>query len=433
MSQPTIVRAGRLIDGLGGVRKNVSILIEGGRIASIDDGDGQGVPSGAGIIDAAHLTLLPGLMDIHLHLASPNVATRQNTDVAHFSRSHSTILLEATRHAQLLLEAGFTTIRDFDLPTPGGPIHEAIVSLRDAFASGLLNGPRILVAGMAHITASHFDLSLPRSLRRQAGDTADGPWEFRRQVRQNIRDGVDWLKTCISGGLGTFAEEDIWSRNVTIDELQAMVDEAHAFGKRTAAHCHTPDSVRMAVAAGVDTIEHCVFIDDDAIARVVEAGRYVIPTLAFRQQRIIDRRRRRGAPEAVLQQMESMRDSANATFQRYHRAGAKIALGTDTNVEPGFGENAFEMEVYVNLGMSPMEAISTATSNAAAALGMADELGSISIGKAADLILVDGNPLDDIALLGNKERIRLVMRGGRVLVDRMTGSCVGSRPAGGGA
>lgn len=417
MQKPIVINCGTLIDGeADGPFHNVSILVQDGRIAAVEPGGAlTGLPDA---IDASGAVVMPGMMDIHLHLASPNVSTRQDVDVARFSRSPSSMLMETVRHAQLMLEAGFTLVRDFDWPTPSGAFHEAIVSMREAFDSGLLPGPRLVVGGLTHITASHFDLGMPRSAQRAPGVTADGPWEMRRQVRTNIRNGVDVLKTCISGGLGTFGEENVWSRNITPEELSALVDEAHAFGKPVAAHCHTPDSVRMAVEAGVDTLEHCVYIDDDAIARVVDAGKPVIPTLAFRQRKIIERRRRRGAPADVVAQMERLLDETSRTFQRYHAAGAKIAMGTDTNVEPGFGENALELEVYVNLGMSPMEAIMTATRNAAEAIGRAADLGSIRPGKLADLIVVRGNPLDDIAVLSDTSNIRVVMKEGKVMVDR---------------
>jgi imidazolonepropionase-like amidohydrolase len=377
------------------------------------------VPEEAEILNASEFTVMPGMMDLHVHLAAPNIIHCKTPDIAHLSRTWSTILLTATRHAQLMLEAGFTTVRDFDLPTPSGPVNEAMVSLKEAFANGLLVGPRLIVGGMVHITASHFDLTLPRNTWRDSGTTADGPWEFRKLVRKNVRNGVDCMKTCISGGLGTFCDEDVWNRNVTMEELTAMVDEARAFGKMTAAHCHTADSVRMAVEAGVDTIEHCMFIDEDAIQKVVEAEKYVIPTLAFRQQKIIDRRRVRGTPEFILENMVTMRDVANDTFSRYRKAGAKFAMGTDTNVDPPFGDNAGELEVYVDLGISPMEAIQTATRNAADAVGLGDELGTVSKGKIADLIVVDGDPLKDISLLREKNRIMAVMKSGELVIDRL--------------
>lgn len=419
MDKPIVIRAGTLIDGVSNSpARNVSILVQNGIISALDAGTGLEERTDIELIDASDAVVMPGMMDIHLHLASPNVSTRQDVDMARFSRSTSYILMETVRHAQLMLEAGFTCVRDFDWPTPNGLFHESIVSMREAFDKGLLPGPRVVVGGITHITASHFDLGLPRSLTRPQGMTADGPWEIRRQVRTNVRNGVDVLKTCVSGGLGTYGAEEIANRNITFEELTALVDESHAFGKMAAAHCHTADSVRMAVDAGVDTIEHCVFIDDDAVARVVDAGKAVVPTLAFRQQKIIERRRARGAPAEVTAQMEELRDETGRTFQRYHKAGAKIAMGTDTNVEPGFGENAFELEVYVGLGMTPMEAIRTATINAAEAIGRGHELGSIETGKLADIIVVGGNPLDDISMLSDTAGIQVVMKGGKIMVDR---------------
>lgn len=419
MDKPILIKAGRLIDGVADVpRRNMLILVQHGVIAAVEDGTELAQRGDVEVIDASDAVVMPGMMDIHLHLASPNVSTRLDVDMARFSRSMSATLMEAVRHAQLMLEAGFTLVRDFDWPTPNGPFHESIASMRDAFDRGLMPGPRVVVGGLTHITASHFDLGLPHSLSRAPGSTADGPWDMRRQVRTNIRNGVDVLKTCISGGLGTYGEENLAARNITFEELAALVDEAHGFGKMTAAHCHTADSVRMAVEAGVDTIEHCVFIDDDAVSRVVDAGKPVIPTLAYRQQKIIDRRRARGAPPDVTAQMEMLRDESGRTFQRYHEAGAKIAMGTDTNVEPGFGENAFELEVYVELGMSPMEAIRTATGHAAEAIGRGDELGTVETGKLADLIVVGKDPLEDITVLADNDVIEVVMKGGKVMVDR---------------
>jgi len=200
-----------------------------------------------------------------------------------------------------------------------------------------------------------------------------------------------------------------------------MVDEAHAFGKQTAAHCHTPDSIRMALDAGVDTIEHCVFTDDDSIARVIDSGKYVIPTLAFRQQKVIDRKRARGTPDFVINEMLKMKDVANASFRKYMKAGAKLAMGTDTNVDPPFGESAYELEVYTDLGMSPMVAIQTATRNSADALGLGQDLGTIAAGKLADILVIDGDPLQDIRVLGEVERIKVVVKNGDIVVDRREG------------
>lgn len=430
MPKKTVIKAGTLIDGVSDTHSHDKLIrIEDGVITAVEDDQGLATSDDVDVIDATGRAVMPGMMDIHVHLASPNSATRDDVDLARFSRSMSAILMETVRHAQLMLEAGFTCVRDFDWPTPNGPFHESVVSMREAFDRGLLPGPRVVVGGLTHITASHFDLGVPRSLPRPPDTTADGPWEMRRQVRTNIRNGVDVLKTCISGGLGTFGGEEIHARNITEEELAALVDEAHAFGKLTAAHCHTADSVRMAVAADIDTIEHCVFIDDGAIADVVDAGKTVIPTLAYRQQKIIDRRRAQGAPPEVIKQMETLLKYCNKTFQRYYAAGAKIAMGTDTNVEPGFGENAYELEIYCHLGMAPMHVIQTATRNAAEAIGRGKDLGTIEPKKLADLLIVKGNPLENIASLTVKENIEVVMKGGKIMVDRRTGPKVPFAPS----
>ncbi len=420
MSEILAIRGGTLLDGNGGPPlKDPVILVRKSRITQVGTAREVTIPEGARVLDMGQCVLMPGMMDIHAHLAAPNVWFYRNTDVARLTRSSAEILLHAARHAEMLLEAGFTTVRDLDLVTPQGLAHESLVYLRDAIASGVARGPRLLVAGMTFITGSHFEIvGWLKSMPRVPGYCADGPWEFRKLVRRSIREGVDLLKTCISGGTSTFHSEEARSRNITRDELDALVDEAHAWGKPVAAHCHTPESIAIAVAAGVDTIEHCVYVDDDAIEKVVDARKYVVPTLAFRQKRVIDSRRERGFPDFIIERMEEYLTASTESFRRYHRAGARFAMGTDTHVDPPFGENAYELEVYVALGLSPMEAIQTATRNAADAIGRAKDLGTIETGKIADILAVHGDPLGDIRILQQRERIRLVMKDGKVFVDR---------------
>jgi len=392
-------------------------LIEDGRIKSAGHADGNSVPNDATLIDAGKCVLMPGLMDLHVHLGSANVSFCQDTDLEQITRTPPEMLCYAVRHARILLEAGFTTIRDLDYVTPQGHVHASMAALRDSIANGVLEGPRMIVGGMVHVTGSHFDF-LPLSIQRPPDFTADGPAEFRKLTRKTLRNGVDFLKTCISGGTGTYIKEDFRSRNITAEELAVLCDEAHAFGKLVAAHCHTPESIIMAIDGGVDTIEHCVFVNDEVIERVLKAKKYVVPTLAFRQQRVIDSRRARGIPEFVLQRMEQYKVLCSESFQRYHKAGVRFAMGTDTHVDPPFGQNAYELEIYVDLGLSPMEAIQTATMNAADAIGRSKDLGTLEPGKYADLLAIEGNPLDDITILQRKERIRLVIKEGAVAVDR---------------
>jgi imidazolonepropionase-like amidohydrolase len=197
-----------------------------------------------------------------------------------------------------------------------------------------------------------------------------------------------------------------------------MVEEAHAFGRKAAAHCHTIPAIKMALKANVDTIEHCVFSDDETADAIAKSGKYMVPTLAFREPSVIEDRRKRGAAPFVIERMHNYLKSAHESFRRFHKAGVKFAMGTDTHVDPPFGENADELRIYVGLGLTPMEAIQTATRNAADALGRLDDLGTLEPKKLADMILVEGNPLDDIRILNNKEKIKYVIKDGSVEIDR---------------
>jgi imidazolonepropionase-like amidohydrolase len=208
---------------------------------------------------------------------------------------------------------------------------------------------------------------------------------------------------------------------MTQEELDAVVDEAHAFHKRCACHCFTPTAQRMAVRAGVDTIEHCVFTDDEAIAMMKAENKIIIPTLAHRSDRAIEVRRKAGSSEFVLNKMKKIQPYTKETFQKFHQAGIKIALGTDTQIDPEMGTSAYEMEIYVDYGMTPMEAIQTATLNAAEAIGLDREIGTLEPGKLADIIAVEGNPLQNIRILQDKKRIQMVMKEGEIAVRRKPG------------
>jgi len=306
------------------------------------------------------------------------------------------------------------------LATSRGLLVGELCAVRDSIDLGLFPGPRMLVAGWSHITGSHLDLIMPRAAIRQPEQTADGPYGLRRQTRENLRVGVDVVKTCASGGGGTDKEEpDIV--NMTQEELDAIVDEAHNFHKIAAVHCFTPGSQRMALEAGADTIEHMVFTDEDALARIADAGVYVTPTLLHRTDHAIEVRRGSGTPEFVLKKMKTIQPNTFETFQRMHDAGVNIAMGTDLGFDPEMGSNAAELEIYVELGMSTLEAIQTATINAARALKIENDVGSLKAGSYADILAIDGDPLSDITVLQDKKNIQIVMKGGEIYVDRRQG------------
>jgi imidazolonepropionase-like amidohydrolase len=415
-----VIRGARLIDGNGGsVTKDPVIIVEGKRIKAIGVKGQLKEPAGAEVIDASKYTLMPGLFDCHLHLAAFNCSTFANYRVSIWEVTPQLQMLYMLFHAQMCLEMGFTTLRDLGRATSRGHFVYEAVAVRDAINAGIHVGPRLLVCGRPIITGSHLDLTLPRAAERKAGFTADGPWALRGLAREHLRAGADVLKTSVSGGGGTQDEEpDV--RNMTLEELEAIVDEGHAFHKPTVAHCFTAESHKMCVRAKVDTIEHMVFHDKDSIAMIKDSGTPVTPTLSHRTDHAIEVRAKIGTPRNVLDKMKKIQPYTFETFKVMHQAGIKIAMGTDLGPEPEIGTNARELELYVNLGMTPMEAIQTATKSAAEALWLGKEAGTLENGKFADILAVDGDPSKDISVLCNKENIRMVMKEGEPWVDKIS-------------
>ncbi len=420
-----VLKGAKLIDGNGGTPlKDAAVLIEDNRVKAVGEAEKMKLPSDSETVDLPGCTLMPGLSDLHMHVAAPNLRSFKHYRVANLEVSPELQLFYAARHARMMLQAGFTLVRDAGWPTNlGGQITRGMVGLREAIDMGILPGPRLVVGGTTVINNAHLDIILPRYCYRDPATLADGPWELRKLARINLRWEVDYLKTCASGGAGT-ARESIQIRNMTQEELNAIVDEGHAFGKPTACHCHTPDSIRMALKADVDTIEHVVYTDDDAIERLRDSGKYIIPTLTKRSIRAIRARQKVGAPDDVTEKKLGIIKVCEESFKKVHQAGVKIACGTDLSVDPGMGENAYELELYVEFGMTPMEAIMTATKNAAEAVGRESDLGTIEPGKLADILVVEGDPLKDIRVLQDHEKIKVVMKGGVIAVDRREGERV---------
>jgi imidazolonepropionase-like amidohydrolase len=415
-----VIRGSRLIDGTGrAVIKDPVLVVEGKRIKAVGSKGQVQEPSGATVIDAGNYTLMPGLVDCHLHLAAFNCSTFNNYRVSIWEVTPELQSFYMLFHAQLCLEMGFTTLRDLGRATSRGHFVYEACSVRDAINVGIFAGPRLLVCGRPIITGSHLDLTLPRAALRPPGFTADGPYALRALAREHLRIGADVLKTSVSGGGGTQDEEpDV--RNMTQEELEAIVDEGHAFHKPTAAHCFTAESHKMCVRAKVDTIEHMVFHDKESIQMIKDSGIPVTPTLSHRTDHAIEVRARIGTPKNVLTKMKKIQPYTFETFQVMHQAGIKVAMGTDMGPEPEMGSNARELELYVKLGMTPMEAIMTATKNAAEALWLDKEVGTIEPGKLADVLAIDGDPSQDITVLNSKERIKMVMKEGEAHVDKIS-------------
>ena len=415
------VLGARMIDCTGAAPVQDPVLVvDGTRIAQIGTRKTIKVPDGADIIDCGKATLIPGMLDIHLHTMMFNCLTFHNFRVAQWEITPELQQMYGLFHAQLCFDMGFTTLRDMGLQTYRGLLVREACAIRDAIDMGIVEGPRMLVAAFTTITGSHLDLIQPRAAERLGFQNADGPWELRKLARTNLLHGADVIKTCASGGGGTDKEEpDI--RNMTQVELDAIVDEAHAFHKICAVHCFTPQSQRMALAAGADTIEHMVFSDDETIGMIREKGTHVTPTLSHRTDHAIEMRREQGTSQFVLKKMKSIQENCFDTFQKMHKAGINIAMGTDMGFDPEMGTNAAELEIYVNLGMSPMDALLTCTRNAARAIKLDKQIGTLEAGKLADVVAVAGDPLADIRCLQDKKNIQIVMREGKVYADRRPG------------
>jgi imidazolonepropionase-like amidohydrolase len=412
-----LVTAGRLWDGTGaGARRDMALVIRDGRVervAPVAELAGWQGPR----LHAGGATVMPGLMDLHVHLVSVVDPDEPNAIWAEVGARTQLLTLHAAKNARLMLEAGFTTVRD--LAGPINPLNLEVLALRRAIAIGLVPGPRIFVAGWVGQTGGHSDLPLPDAWPRDESVYADGPWAVRRLVRAEIRLGVDLFKTSASGGAAGHKEE-LWWRNYTAEELGALVDEAHAVGKRVAVHSHTAEATKRALRAGVDTIEHGTELDEECLALFQETGAFMVPTVSIRSERARAGRAAGRAPAEVVRKYVRVAEIGDRWFRRAAEAGVRMAMGTDTyrSLRDYWGQNAYELQLMVERGLSAAQALLTATRNAAEALGAGDRLGTLEPGKAADLLVVDGEPDRDVRILQEPARIRVVMREGRIVVDR---------------
>lgn len=418
MSETRVVRAAKLIDGTGQIIPGPHVIIKDKCIEQVGTADDVAVPFGADVIDVGDCTLMPGLIDTHVHLGALNCTSFGTARIARFEITPQLQSFYALFHAQICFEMGFTTMRDAGRGTPRGDFAEEMCAVRDAINNGIIAGPRLLILAECVITGAHLELlTLPRAMHRVAGATADGPWELRKKVRELIRSGADGIKTSVTGGVSLGTDPEV--RNMTQEELDAITDEAHAFKKPVAVHCFTPEGLHMCVNAKVDTIEHMVYSDEESIARVSESGIWVVPTLLNRTEYAIDQNARQGLPPSLIETQRAMLPHCFGTFREMKAAGVRIAMGTDIHNVPEMGCAARELEIYVDEGMTPMQSIQTATRDAAEAIGLGDSIGTIEPGKFADILAVRGDPLDDIKVLQEADNIGMVMKEGAVYVDRL--------------
>lgn len=389
------IRGARVLDGCGRTYERATVLISGERIDAVEP-EGRGTRRrGTQVIDGRGLTLLPGLIDCHVHLG---LGAEADVVRAVCEEAPGLTLLKAARFAQATLDAGFTTVRDLGFRDHG------IFALKQAIDAGLVPGPRIVAAGLVIcMTGGHASF---------IGRQADGPVEVVTAVRDQIRAGAGVIKFIASGGVlspGTSPEHP----QFTPEELTAGMTEARQAGRRVAAHAHGAVGMKQAVLAGAHSIEHGTLLDEEAADLMRTHGVVLVPTLSALAT-TADAAPRCGVPALVVEKARAMRARHERSFKYAHRTGLTIALGTDagTPFNP-HGENAQELERMVALGLSPLEAITAATRTAAELLGLADQLGTIERGKLADLVLVEGNPLKRIAVLRHPARIVGVMKGGR--------------------
>jgi imidazolonepropionase-like amidohydrolase len=407
-ASPTIaVKAGRLLDVRSGKYLEHQIIwIEGERIKKIDNESeiaGQ-LPSNVRTIDLSHFTVLPGLIDAHTHLTgSPFLL-----GTAWLHDSVPRAALRGARNARTTLEAGFTTVRDL------GSFGYADIALRDAINEGDAVGPRALVCGeQLSITGGHGDDTyLAPEFNYTDGGVADGVPAVMRMVRRNIKYGADVIKMMATGGV-TSEADDPRAEQFSPEEMRAIVETAHRLGRKVAAHAHGSQGIKDAVLAGVDSIEHGSFIDEEGIQLMKMHGTYLVPTVYLMDwQR--ENATKTGMTPNMLNKQRLVSSVAQTNVARAIRGGVKIAFGTDATMYP-HGLNAREFAVLVRLGLTPLQAIQSATINAADLLGWSDRVGSLEVEKYADLIAVDGDPLTDVTVL---ERVRFVMKGGETVIRK---------------
>ncbi len=409
-AEMVLIKAGRLIDvRTGAVTANQGILIEGERIKEVGPFStvADHAPGGTRTIDLSPATVLPGLIDCHTHITSQ--PGHYYEDLFRKSPIDQAVVVHV--YARRTLEAGFTTVRDL------GAAEFIDVALRKAIARGVVVGPRLLVATLAvGATGGHADLTgfSPYLTFQHFSGIADGVDEIRKLIRFEVKNGADWIKLIATAGVLS-EEESAGAPQFSFEEMKAAVEEAARWGRKVAAHAHGAEGIKLAVRAGVASIEHGSFLDDEGIRLIKEHGTYLVADI-YNDDYILSEYSRLGYPEKIIEKERQVGRTQRENFQKAVRAGVRIAYGTDAGVYP-HGWNAKQFAHMVRWGMTPLQAIQSATVNAADLLGWADRVGAIEPGKYADLIAVTGDPLSDVTVL---ERVEFVMKGGQVIKNTLT-------------
>ncbi|MBW8192469.1 amidohydrolase family protein [Neiella marina] len=395
-----VVTADHLIDVRSGkVLNNHYIVIDGDRIKAIT-ADKSELPSDVDVIDLGDSYLMPGLMDMHTHLVRQ---LAKNYYAGLFQSPHRAVI-GGVVNAEKTLMAGFTVVRDV------GASDFQDVALRNAINEGEVPGPRMAVSGPAlGITGGHCDdNALNHSFKQKSDGVADGPWGVRQMVRRNVKYGVDLIKFCATGGVfskGTV----VGQRQYTLEEMEAIVDEAHTHGRTVAAHAHGNEGIRFAIKAGVDSIEHSSYLDKETINLAKKHGT-VLSMDIYNTEYTLSQGEANGVPEENLNKERQVGTIQRQSFTHAVNSGAKVVLGTDAGIYP-HGDNAKQLSRMVKFGMSPLQALQAATIEPAALLKWQQDVGELKPGLYADIIAVKQNPLADISTL---EQVHFVMKGGTI-------------------
>lgn len=404
-AQKTILHCGKLIDTKNlKVLEKVSIVVKGNKITAVENGYVK-AESGDKIIDLKNQTVMPGLIDMHVHLESE---TNPNAYLDRFTKNPGDLAYQALVHAKRNLMAGFTTVRDL-----GGT--NVVISLRNAINKGMVEGPRIYTAGVAiGSTGGHADDSngLNDSFKKDLGPedgVVNGTRDAQKAVRQRYKEGSDLIKITSTGGVLSYAKDGMGAQ-FTEEEIKAIVSTAKDYGFKVAAHAHGVEGMKRAIIAGVNSIEHGTYMNEEVMELMKKHGTYYVPTVIAGRSTADSAQKPGYYPEIVRKKALEIGPKIQSTFGKAYKAGVKIAFGTDAGVF-GHGKNAIEFQLMTEAGMPALEAIQSATVTAAELLGQSENLGTIEPGKLADIIAVDENPQENIKTL---TQVKFVMKEGKV-------------------
>ncbi|MFK3976571.1 Xaa-Pro dipeptidase [Shewanella vesiculosa] len=403
-AQDTLILADAYIDVAKGKSvDNAAIIISNNHIVKVTTAANITNKTDYSLIDLKGKTLVPGVMDMHVHLSGD--AEDNFLESMNYSVPRQTV--KAVKNAQKTLLAGFTTVRDL------GASGYSVIATRDGIDAGDIPGPRIWAVGHAiGITGGHCDDNFPApEAHAKAQGVADGPLEVRTKVRENIKYGANAIKVCATGGVFSKGTQ-VGAQQMTYEELKSAADEAHMRGLVIAAHAHGTSGIKDAIRAGIDSIEHCSFMDDEAIKMAIKAGTYLSCDI-YNTEYTLAYGAANGVPEANINKEKQVSQAQRDSFRKAVKAGAKMVFGSDAAIYP-HGDNGKQFSRMVTYGMTPVQALQAATINSAALIKQ-DNLGQIKAGFLADIIAVDGNPLDNISLM---ENVTFVMKDGVVYKKR---------------